>query len=474
MATTKKKSTTNKRAQKQASRSTLAKGRIISIGAVIIVVSFILYKAFFSLSSATYVTSAFGQGSPMAELCPSAQESLQNASIREYPLIDPLYQKQLSAITFLSPNLVENPTFTTDGAADSPDGYNHNDDSARSSYALGAEAGVPYVRATNLQKVPVGSAAAGWVMTAIPLLKTETYMYKIAYRSSVDVIVTIDTIKDGEHTYRDVAKLPAKDGWTSYYGIFDNGDEQADAIRLISSSREKGTVDVAPYSVGRVRQAQLPRGMVSLTFDDGWKSIYEEASPILDEFGYKSTQYIISDAVDYSIPAYMDAGQISAMQDNGHEIGSHSLQHCDMAQLSQANMHLFADSSYDSLSKKWGNITSFAYPFGSYSSDSQKIFSTKYQYLRSTDGGLNDRYFDRQHIYAYTVHKNMTDKEYKGLLDKAVASKKWLVLVYHGVGNDSDFDVTADQLKNHLNMVRESGLDVRPLTAAGDSIKALP
>jgi peptidoglycan/xylan/chitin deacetylase (PgdA/CDA1 family) len=462
----------NKPAQ-QARKKGPSKARLISGVLAVIVVSFVLYKAFFSLSSATYVTSAFRQSSPLVELCPNAQETLDNTTIHEFPLISASQQKRLAAISTQSDNLVENPTFRIDPATKAPAGFNHNDDSSRSSHDRIEESGEVFLRAANGTKVPAGEAGAGWVMSPISILPNASYRYAITYRSSVPVIITLDSITgDGSHRYNDVERLPASSNWSTYYAILDNSSLKAAQVRIIASSREKGTVDIQNYTVQAVPSAQLAEGMVSLTFDDGWKSIYTKALPILRDYGYQTSQYIISDVVSHDIPAYMNKAEVTAMQKAGHEIGSHSLQHCDMGQLSVPNLHYFADTSYKTLSDNWGTVTSFAYPFGSYNKESQSIFSTRYQYIRTTDGGYNDRYFDREYIRAYTIHQDMPLSEIKQMITTAKDEKKWVIFVYHGIDTSSSYDVSSEQLRQHLDVIKESGIRVERLTDAADSIKA--
>ena len=36
------------------------------------------------------------------------------------------------------------------------------------------------------------------------------------------------------------------------------------------------------------------KGAVSFTFDDGWRSVYENAFPILEAAGVRATHYIVS------------------------------------------------------------------------------------------------------------------------------------------------------------------------------------
>jgi peptidoglycan/xylan/chitin deacetylase (PgdA/CDA1 family) len=70
----------------------------------------------------------------------------------------------------------------------------------------------------------------------------------------------------------------------------------------------------------------IPEKAIVITMDDGWKSVYTEAFPILKEFGYPFTVYLYKDYVDGGGKALTSA-MIKEMMANGATIGSHSVSH---------------------------------------------------------------------------------------------------------------------------------------------------
>src|SRR5258705_10567003 len=69
-------------------------------------------------------------------------------------------------------------------------------------------------------------------------------------------------------------------------------------------------------------------GAVTLSFDDGWKSVYENAFPLLEQAGIKATHYIVSGYLDDSqFPLYMNTRDIRELNRMGHEIGCHTSSH---------------------------------------------------------------------------------------------------------------------------------------------------
>ena len=71
---------------------------------------------------------------------------------------------------------------------------------------------------------------------------------------------------------------------------------------------------------------QIPEKSVLLTFDDGWKSVYTDALPILKEFGYPFTLYIYKEYIDGGKKA-LTTDMINEMLHEGASLGSHSVSH---------------------------------------------------------------------------------------------------------------------------------------------------
>lgn len=73
-------------------------------------------------------------------------------------------------------------------------------------------------------------------------------------------------------------------------------------------------------------KAELPPRSVLITIDDGWKSVYTDAYPILKEYGFPFTVYLYKNYVDGGGRA-LTTPMIKEMQQNGCTIGSHSVSH---------------------------------------------------------------------------------------------------------------------------------------------------
>ncbi|MGD9504006.1 MAG: polysaccharide deacetylase family protein [Syntrophobacteraceae bacterium] len=68
-------------------------------------------------------------------------------------------------------------------------------------------------------------------------------------------------------------------------------------------------------------------GMVSLTFDDGLRSVYDEARPVLLKYNKKATVAIIVNRMLSKNNDYMDMAQVLELQKDGWEVASHGMTH---------------------------------------------------------------------------------------------------------------------------------------------------
>ncbi len=112
--------------------------------------------------------------------------------------------------------------------------------------------------------------------------------------------------------------------------------------------------------------------VVILNFDDGRKSQYTQAKPILDKYGFKATFYAVCNYLDNK-KGYMSWKDIEALYKEGHDIGSHSMNHAHLEKLSKKGVSFEVAQSKKCFEDHGINATSFAYPFNEGSSDKNVI-----------------------------------------------------------------------------------------------------
>ncbi len=110
--------------------------------------------------------------------------------------------------------------------------------------------------------------------------------------------------------------------------------------------------------------------VVSLTFDDG-DADQMIAARLMRAYHLHGTFYIITGAV--GTPGYFTRRDLTTLAANGNEIGGHTVNHLDLTQIPQAQAHQQACQSRDTLAA-WGfHATSFAYPGGTVTPQTEAI-----------------------------------------------------------------------------------------------------
>ncbi len=117
----------------------------------------------------------------------------------------------------------------------------------------------------------------------------------------------------------------------------------------------------------------IPNRLVALTFDDGPKSQYTFATPLLKECGFNATFYI-TEGLRFLVDKdrYMTWEEVAALDRDGFEIGNHTQHHNNVTQ--QSPMELRADIDHiDKRCLENGIIepTTFCYP--GYSNDPEAV-----------------------------------------------------------------------------------------------------
>jgi peptidoglycan/xylan/chitin deacetylase (PgdA/CDA1 family) len=135
----------------------------------------------------------------------------------------------------------------------------------------------------------------------------------------------------------------------------------------------------------------LPEKPVVLTFDDGYVGNYTYAFPILKEFGFKATIFMISDCID--LGPYMTSAQIKEMASYGIDIESHTTNHCDLSKMSLKAQTADLEKSKEKLEHLLNKpIDYLAYPYGKYNMNTRKAAAAAgYKLGFSIHGNLTDK-----------------------------------------------------------------------------------
>lgn len=135
----------------------------------------------------------------------------------------------------------------------------------------------------------------------------------------------------------------------------------------------------------------LPPRTVTLTFDDGFAGLYQHAFPLLAEFGFSATVFLVSDycGQQNDWPGQAEAvprlpllnwAQIKEMDRHGIEFGGHTATHPRLDRLSPDRLAGEIIQAKDAIESRLGHaIDQFAYPYGRYNSAVKAMVAQVYR-----------------------------------------------------------------------------------------------
>ena len=378
------------------------------------------------------------------------------------PTPDPLPQPQN--------NLIVNPGMETAGSSDTSIPSSWSKDSWGSNAAKftcptgGAHGGA---RSGRIDVTAWSDGDLKWSYNSIKVTSGGYYEFRDWYKSNVATRAIAEVAnKDGSIDYYSLEVAMPSSDWKQYATKF-RVSSSASSVTVWHVISSVGWLQTDDYVFSPTSVGGFNRGLVTLTFDDGWQSIYSNAKPLLDARGLKTTQFIVSGFVNSG--GYMTTNQVQSWINGGHEIGAHTVSHPDLTTVSSNQLNTEVNQVKSYLSNTFGvNAVSFATPYGAYDQVVLPVIKAAYQQHRSVDVGVNAKDdFDKWNLKVCNVDNTTTQAQFNEWLTMATQNKLWVIFVYHGVdGSGETYNVTPAALTGHLDAVVNSGVTVLPLKDA--------
>ncbi len=201
-----------------------------------------------------------------------------------------------------------------------------------------------------------------------------------------------------------------------------------------------------PYEVGTWKG--FTEAAITYTFDDNCANQYVVAIPMFNEFGFKATFYpVINWSPDWT--------EFQSAADSGHEIGSHTVSHPYLDELSDSMQNVELKNARETINS---NITgqsclSLAYPYCVPSDDT--ITGKYYIAARHCQGYIESStpadFYNISSIICGSQGSLETFADFKNKANEAAASNGWNVYLLHGIDGDGGYSpVTSGVLRKSL------------------------
>lgn len=146
----------------------------------------------------------------------------------------------------------------------------------------------------------------------------------------------------------------------------------AEQMSYLSQSGYRGLA-LRDAAAALAEKRRLARTIV-VTFDDGYRSFYEIALPILHRYGFSATVFVVSGEIggasrwDREFAAQlMNWAELRELHQVGVEIGSHTVSHPRLTQIAPDIARSEIETSRAALEQELGAaVSSFAYPYGNW------------------------------------------------------------------------------------------------------------
>ncbi|MGZ9275416.1 MAG: chitosanase [Nitrospira sp.] len=214
-------------------------------------------------------------------------------------------------------------------------------------------------------------------------------------------------------------------------------------------------------------------GMLSLSFDDGWVSHYDNALPILDNAGIDGTFYINTVPIIEGWEGYLTPEQVQALSASGHEIGSHSRTHAQLPGLSESELNnevAFSREEFELLGI--GQPSTFAYPYGEFDEQvKDAVAGSGFSAARGVEAGYNEFGTDPYALRVQEVDAGTSLDTAKNWIDEAAARDSWLILMFHQLDySGAAYGTTPDVLQGITDYINEGGIQT---TTIADGVSIL-
>lgn len=209
-------------------------------------------------------------------------------------------------------------------------------------------------------------------------------------------------------------------------------------------------VTFKPYSAMVALWQGGKEGAVSITFNNGWDSQYQNAFPALQSRGLKATFYTITSQIS-------DPNVLLQLAADAQEIGSQAVDQNDLTQMTyEQRLYQLSESQLYLQQLTGQDVTTFAYPFGIYDANLISLVKDYYIAARTTDSlELNDPASSSVPEWFYELvvigpHDNGEGDPnaiayLKNSVDMTVMQNMWAIEIFHSIGISGGYDTVSNE-----------------------------
>jgi peptidoglycan/xylan/chitin deacetylase (PgdA/CDA1 family) len=162
----------------------------------------------------------------------------------------------------------------------------------------------------------------------------------------------------------------------------------------------------------------LPEKPIILTFDDGYRDHYTHAFPLLRQYGYVGTFFLITSVIDSGDPAYLTWDMVKEMHQAGMEMQPHGYHHYDLKGRGNDFLVYEIVGAKEAIEARTGEIVRFfSYPSGSYDDQTIAVLKSAHFWAAvTTIQGTTQSSTDLFELQRLRIHGDTTVDDFARLL----------------------------------------------------------
>ncbi|UCG85461.1 MAG: polysaccharide deacetylase family protein [Gemmatimonadota bacterium] len=248
------------------------------------------------------------------------------------------------------------------------------------------------------------------------------------------------------------------------------GNPDRSAIReivwLVADNGSPDSLMPVRADLSELAAVDATRGIVTLTFDDGYEEHYSAAAPLMAEHGLRGTAYVMPDQVGE--PGYMTLEQLHELQHRyGWDVAAH---HMDpFTDLGSEVLEAVIIEMRGFLEREgFEGAEHLAYPLGKY--DARTVLPLVQRYFttaRLASGGPETLPpADPYRLRAVNILPTTEPEEIAAAALRADQNGEWLILMFHSLveSPERDTDYGLAEFARTIELLADGRIDVRPFS----------
>ena len=212
--------------------------------------------------------------------------------------------------------------------------------------------------------------------------------------------------------------------------------------------------------------------LIVLTFDDGHKSIYDLAFPLMQQYQYPGVNFIPTGWIN--IPGVITLDEVRELENAGWETGGHTVTHANLTTISLDSARSEIFKNYQQLVEFGLTHRCFALPAGHSNPEIDVIIEEYFDIIRTS---YNERYnfpLNKDRLGYYQVQDNDDENSLLMRVNHGIAEGECLIIFgFHQFTVNEPTFITMMKIsifQNFLEGLKKRNLEVTTLSKAVDRL----